>query len=154
DPASNLERYADASGQETLYTYDALNRRRSTTWPDTTTITVTHEPTGQISGWSDPNGTRVTQEHDPAGRLTSRTITRGIGVEGPGAESYGWDGLNRLVSATSGGVVSTRAYDSMSRLVAETTAGRTIAYTPDDVGNLEGIAYPSGRSIESAFDKI
>jgi RHS repeat-associated protein len=42
----------------------------------------------------------------------------------------------------------------MSRLLSETTAGRTIAYTPDDVGNVEGIAYPSGRSIESAFDKI
>src|SRR5690606_29978640 len=101
-----------------------------------------------------PNGNQVTQQHDAAGRLSVRTITRGLGVEGPSAESYAWDGLNRLVSATSGSVVSARSYDSMSRLLSETTAGRTITYTPDDVGNVEGIAYPSGRSIESAFDKI
>ena len=88
----------------------------------------------------------MTQGFDAANRLTSRTIARGAGVEGPTAEIFAYDGLSRLTQAQSGIHVTSQTYDSLSRRLTETTDGRTITYEHDDAGNATQQIYPSGTS--------
>ncbi len=94
-------------------------------------------------------------EYDAADRLVQRTLVAAAeGVIGPTSESYGYDGLSRLIAASSGGVASSFRYDSLSRLVEETTAGRRVRYELDAVGNPQRTEYPSGLQVTQAFDAL
>jgi RHS repeat-associated protein len=154
DAASRLVSYQDAAGHETRWAYDALDRRTSTTYPDNKTEVVTYDQSGNVVGFTDPLQTQVAQTFDLAGRLTARTVTPGANVVGPLSETYAYDGLGRLTRAESGGVVTDRQYDSFSRLLSETSAGKTVSYALDDVGNPLRIGYPSGPTIHQSFDPL
>ncbi len=83
----------------------------------------------------DANGSVVESEYDAADRLVQRTLVAAAeGVIGPTSESYGYDGL--------------------SRLVEETTAGRQVRYELDAVGNPQRTEYPSGLQVTQAFDAL
>lgn len=154
DRASRLTAYSDALGNTTHYTWDALDRQRSITYPDSTVRLVTYDETHNAIQLQDANGTVVGQTHDPANRLTSREVSRGDGVAGATAESYAWDGLNRLIRAQKGAVVTELGYDSLSRQIREATNGRAVTYQHDDAGNAVTIGYSSGTEIGRVFDAL
>ena len=154
DRSSRLVTYRDALDQTTTWTYDALGRKRGATYPDATQETATYDAAGNPTLLVDANGTSVTQGFDPANRLTSRTIVRGDGVEGPTAEIFAYDGLSRLTLAQSGIHVTSQTYDSLSRRLTETTDGRTITFEHDDAGNATQQLYPSGTTLTHVFDAL
>ena len=154
DRSSRLTSYRDALNQTTSWSYDALGRKRTTTYPDATQESAVYDAAGNPTLLVDANGNRVTQGFDDANRMTSRAIVLGSGVEGPTAESFAYDGLSRLTQVQSGTQVTSHVYDSLSRLASETTNGRTTTYQQDDVGNVTQQNYPSGTSVAQTFDGL
>ena len=96
----------------------------------------------------------INQAFDSAGRLRVRGIELGAEVEGVVSETFTYDGLGRLTEARSGEVVSQLSYDSLSRLVSDATAGKTITYRRDLVGNPSQVVYSSGLILEQSFDDL
>ena len=154
DGNSRLRFYTDALGNTTEWLYDARNRKERTIYPDGTEEGYGYDGADNVETITDANGSTVTQGFDASNRLTSRTVTLGAGVEGVTAETYGYDGLNRLTSAASGGVATGYGWDSLSRMRTETVAGRTVTYTPDAVGNVRDLAYPSGHTLTTTYDPL
>ncbi|MEM7586358.1 MAG: RHS repeat-associated core domain-containing protein, partial [Acidobacteriota bacterium] len=156
DKLSRLVSYEDALGNETSWAYDALSRRVRATYPDGKFEDYAYDASHNLIQRVDQRGTRVDQVFDDANRMISRTAVAADGdqLAGPLAETFEYDGLYRLVRAQSGEVVSERDYDSLSRLVADTTAGKTVTYELDDVGNVSETSYPSGHAVSRQFDSL
>ena len=178
DLASRLTTYRDALGNATTYDYDALGRNTTVSYPDGTAMASEYDPAGNRTGWTDPRGNAVAQVFDAAGRLTGRTAELAAGVPGPTSESFSYDSLSRLTQAirggaiaassatsvqgpqarmaqdTTGGVTSTRTYDSLSRLMTDTTGGMTLGYSHDDVGNVSAEDLPSQLVVQRSYDAL
>src|SRR5262249_35267113 len=146
--------FVDAANHITSYQYDALDRRLQKSYPDGASFTAEYDANGNAVHLTDAKGTVVSQTFDAANRLTARSVVSPVGVSGAMAESYTWDGLNRIVNATSGNQTVTRVYDSLSRLTQETVGGMAVKTTYDDGGNATGLAYPSGLNLARTFDPL
>ncbi len=145
----------DDNGQRTEYEYDALGRRQVTIFADGETLNiVSYDPRGFVADLVDLRGTGISNTHDAAGRLISRSIQPGPGVSGSSAETYVYDGLGRLISATDDDSGFTRVYDSMNHLLEEWHNGVPVLSSVDGVGNRTHVGYPSGRFIERRFDPL
>ncbi|MCB1055040.1 MAG: Ig-like domain-containing protein, partial [Acidobacteria bacterium] len=153
DDSGRLLTYADALGHTTSYTYDALDRLLSRTYPDSTVHARAYQD-DLLSTATDANGSVVSHVYDDAGRLTARNVALAPGVIGPTQETYAYDALDRLTTATSGSVTTTRTYDSLSRLTSETGPGGTVSYTRDLVGNAVEVGYPSGYLVARTPDVL
>jgi YD repeat-containing protein len=141
----------DAANHRTRYTYDTLNRRNAAVYPDGTACHIQHDAAGNVASVLDANGTRIVSTYDAANRL----IARGVQESGsPPAknETFQYDGLGRIVSAITNGVVTVRDYDSLSQLLVDTQAGRSVRYTYSGAGNPTRVLYPSGQLIERDYD--
>lgn len=154
DKSSRLVSYKDALSQETTYSYDALDRLTGVRYADQTQETYGYDLSYNLRQITDANGNVITQTFDPANRLTGRTASLGVGVIGPGNESYAYDGLSRMTRAQSGSTVTEIAFDSLSRSVRERNAGREIAYEYDDVGNPTRLEYPSAFAVRQSYDAL
>ena len=154
DRSSRLVGLTDALGNATQWAYDALGRTTSVTYPDGTAGHSTYDANGNRTGIEDPRGVATTQTFDVANRLTARSFVLPAGVEGPSAESFIYDGLNRVTQATSGAITTDRAYDSLSRLTSDETLGRTVGFSYDAAGSLTRLGYPSGRVVAVTPDSL
>jgi len=156
DKSSRLLSYRDALGNLTQWAYDAVDRRTSACYPDGYCETFGYDAASNLTQRIDQRGATVVTSYDAANRPTARSITpqAGQSLEGPLAESFQYDGLNRLKTADSGGVVSQLSYDSLSRRVGDTTNGYTLTYEHDDVGNVIRTTYPSGEIVERTIDPL
>ena len=154
DKSSRLLSYKDALNQETTYTYDPLNRRTAVEYPDHTRETYEYDAGSNPTKVTDANGNVINQTFDAGNRLISRSVGRGSGVIGPVSELYAYDGLNRMIRAESGSVVTQLTFDSLSRLVHERNNGRDVDYQLDDMGNPTRIDYPSGFALRQTFDVL
>ncbi len=158
DASSRLLGYKDALANTTSWGYDTLNRRTSMTYPDSVSASYGYDDNDNLISTTDPNGTVVANTYDPANRLTARAVTPATGVVGPMAETYSWDGLNRLTQGQSGtgpgAIARDLTYDSLSRMLSETTLGRPVQYTYDEVSNRTATGYPSGKVIGRNFDPL
>src|SRR3990167_9542133 len=92
--------------------------------------------------------------YDGLGRLVTKNITRGTGVMGVTNESYGYDGLSRLINATNNDSTVAMVYDSLSRVTSTTQNGRTISKMFDGVGNRLQLNYPGGRTVSYYPDEL
>lgn len=100
DPALNRTSVTDDNGHATSYSYDGANRLNRVT---------------------DPKGNRVDYTYDNNGNLVTRTRTDKSDTAAPDqafAGTYGYDGLDRLISATDNvGNARSYMYDSRSNRV-------------------------------------
>ncbi|NJL17783.1 MAG: RHS repeat protein [Nitrospira sp.] len=154
DESSRLVAYADAKDQTTTTAYDALNRPIEITWADSTKRRMAYDTASNVIEERDPNGNVITQAHDAANRLLTRSITKGINVVGPTSETYAWDGLNRLKTATSGTMTVDYEYDSLSRVLMEKQNGKEVRAQFDDASNRTQLVYPSGLAVGQRFDAL
>ncbi len=162
DDASRLTCRSDDNLHETTYAYDALDRLTATTHADGTDDCLIWDIQSNPVERHDANGTVETRVFDELDRLVSNTVAPAVGIVGTTSESFQYDGLSRIVSATNDDSVVTHAYDSMSNVVEETlqigqTPGRPVRAVSseyDGVGNRTSLTYPTGRVVTTTYDAL
>jgi RHS repeat-associated protein len=161
DNNGNQVTLTDDSSHVTEWAYNARDLVTSITYHDDASRGFTWNADDTLSGWTDENGTEVTNTYDDDGRLTARAIDRAVGVLGPTAEAYSYDGLGRLTQGTNNNSTVQRTYDTFSRLLSETQgpnplgqSGKTISYTYDDGGNRATCEYFSGYDLVYTPDAL
>ncbi|MBP7746933.1 MAG: RHS repeat protein [Phycisphaerae bacterium] len=160
DDSSRLVAQTDDNGNTTAYSYDPLNRRIGTDYPDCTADSAIYDVYDNAVSTVDGNGSIVASTYDLLDRLTDRSITPGPGVSADTTfESYAYDGLSRLVRAQDNDSLVTWAYDSLSNVTTEVQqiAGgfnRTLNGWYDGEGNLTRLFYPGGRMIDQTYESL
>jgi YD repeat-containing protein len=161
DDNGNQITLTDDSSHTTTWNYNSRDLVTSITYHDSASRGFTWNGDDTLLGWTDENGTEVTNTYDDDGRLTGRAIDRAVGVLGPTAEAYTYDGLGRLTQGTNDNSTVQRAYDTFSRLLSETQgpnplgqSGKTISYTYDDGGNRVTCEYFSGYDLVYTPDAV
>jgi RHS repeat-associated protein len=138
------------------YTYDALNRLISITYPDATGVSYNYDANGnlvsmldsigatgnsydalnRLDATRDPFGNKVGYVYDPAGNLVELTYPDDTVV------TYAFDDANRLASVTDwAGRIVTYSYDNAGKLVrADNPNGTLATYTYDAAVRLRGLS--------------
>ena len=158
-----LTAVTDDDGNQTSYTYDALNRLVQVDFADLTTSTVSYDAHDDAVSTTDQNGTVVMRTYDALGREVSRAITPGAGVSSDTTSVLtSWDGrgLVRAASDDDSSVVFDR--DSLGRVLEEdvtvqATGGpvaRSVATSRDGIGSVASLTYPGGRTIDYTQDGL
>jgi RHS repeat-associated protein len=170
DGNSRLKSQADDKGNTTSYVYDAVNRRKTETFADSTTNQYVFDRDDNVTSMTDENGSVRTCSYDGANRLTQCSISRSVafGVVGTTLQTWQYDGLHRLTRATDDndpGLAAddstvTLAYDSLSRVIEEVqslndgTAAKAVTSDWFADGQRTGLTYPNNRKLIYAFDQL
>lgn len=152
--------FTDGNGQVTTWETDDLGRVVRTTLADGTHTDTEFDAFGDPFRITHANGTVIEQTHDALGRLIQRDITPGPGVAATTTvETFAYDGLSRLVSATNDTTETTFRYDSLGHRVAESSALPAAGLAPREtqrnhaaVGQLMELRHPSGSSLLYDYD--
>lgn len=127
--------FARASlGDSSTYTYDRLSRLTGSTEPVLGSTTYAYDPVGNRV--SRTRGTSTSYTYDRADRLTSVggvgvTVDAGGNLVARSADTFGYDGANRLVIANVGSLTETYTYDGDGNRVGRTSGATTIPYVLD-----------------------
>lgn len=160
DDSSRKKSSTDPAGIATTYVYNALSQLEFVRLPYHGETGFqrkhTYNKYGELDNVQDSNGTTFVLGYDNLGRLVTRTATipGSSEVVNSGNESFAYDGLSRVISATKGegASVVTRKYDTLSNLREETVGGNTTKFEWDGLGNLAKMTYPGGREASYAYD--
>lgn len=142
DAAGKRTRYTDPNGNVTTYTYNSLGLPESSVAPGvpgyTTdadrTTTVGYDAAGRVVTVARPGGVALTNTYDDAGDLISQA---GSGAEAVTAtRTFGYDGADRLVSASVAGGADKFTYDDRGLMLSFTGPGATASYGYDADGRL------------------
>uniref|UniRef100_UPI00398BE0EF RHS repeat-associated core domain-containing protein n=1 Tax=Polaromonas sp. YR568 TaxID=1855301 RepID=UPI00398BE0EF len=120
-------------------TTNAESKLTAWTWASTKTQTISYDANGQISAYNlgDPTttGIRRTILRDSAGRITGYThISNGVAVPALD-QSFAYDNLNRLVSATLGATAIQYSYDATGNRTAKVISGTSYSNTISATSN-------------------
>jgi RHS repeat-associated protein len=133
------------------------------TWASTKNQAIAYDANGQISAYNlgDPTttGIRRTVARDSAGRITGYThVSNGAPVPALD-QSFGYDNLNRLISATLGSTAIQYSYDATGNRTAKVVSGtsypNTISATSNklsqtqDVGGTATVVHDAAGNITS-----
>jgi RHS repeat-associated protein len=140
------------SGNVVSYSY--LNGRvASLTLNGTTTIlsNLLYQPFGPTLGWTWGNSTLAVREYDADGRMTD--------IDSAGLKTYSYDDASRITAITDAGTPSlsqTYSYDLMDRLSSATGTGLNQSWTYDASGNrlTQGGSSSSAYTISAASNRI
>jgi len=153
----------------TSYEYDALNRRKTTRHPDSTSETSLYDRNDMPKYGVDAMGNQFVRMHDARSRLRTVDITRGPGVVGSTRQEYEYDGVDRCVRSVDNNdpadsaddAVVQVAFDSLGRVIEQRQTVLSWSHqalrSHDGVGNLKDLVYPNGRVMThqySATDKL
>ena len=148
-------------------TRNAESKLTGWTWSSTKTQAISYDANGQISAYNlgDSTGTgsaagiRRTVGRDNAGRITGYTHTNNGTPVSASDQGFGYDNLNRLVSATLGATTTSYSYDATgnrsTKVIGATTYTNTIASTSNkltqaqDVGGTATIQHDAAGNITS-----
>lgn len=148
DNVGNLIKLTDANGHATSYTYDAVNRRISDKYPDLfhNTVIYTYDAVGNRISRIDQKGLTTTYTYSDLYFLLQRTYPVSP------ADVFSYDLSGRILSATLGSWAETFAYDGANRIVRSVQNGRTISYLYNIPGRTRTVTYPGGRAITEQMD--
>lgn len=99
-----------------------------------------HDAAGRVTQLRNPNGTTETREYDPVGRVARQKVA---GPDEVLERAYAYDEIGNL-TAISGDLEATFAYDDLDQLVEECHDGACTTYTYDAHGNRTGEEGPGG----------
>ena len=159
DLNGNMVSRIDASGNQLVTTFDALNRPLTTSHYDASgtllgSTSVEFDATGRRSASIDEEGKRTTYGYDAAGRLTtvSRMINGALKLQG----SYAYDTTGRQISQTDAlGRTTTYAYDNMGRRTSRTLPeGQSESATYDTEGKPATRTDFNGDTTTYAYDPL
>jgi RHS repeat-associated protein len=166
DPNGNLRRVTDALGRVTQQDFDAFDLRRRVTFPDGRALAFDYDATTNLIRSIDPNGVRRLYQHDGVGRVLRIDVdTSGAAhpIAGATFEHYEYDGLGRPRVAENSFAHCNIQFNSGGWLTSETTTFTTsvslanalqTTRTYDDMGALQTVTYPSGRSVKMTRDDL
>ncbi|MFC1525056.1 hypothetical protein ACFL5I_01575 [Planctomycetota bacterium] len=156
DKNGRLTSLTDDNNNVTTYGYDAVNRRETETYEDSTTKTYTFDQYGMLNLLTDNNGSVIDHTYDNALRLVQKDISRGTGVEGTTQETFAYDGLNRMNSAYDdyANRTVTMQYDSLGNMLQETQAGKSVQSVYNDLSFRTSLTYPNSRQITFVPDDL
>ena len=173
DPALGVTQYAyngldaltqvtDPRGLATAYTVDGLGNLTLQQSPDTGNTANAYDAAGNLLTQTDAKGQVTSYAYDALNRVT--LITFHDGAKQTYAYDLGTNGLGRLSSVTETDPASNvtsviaYAYDPHGRVISETRtlAGQNYvtAYSYDASGRMDGMTYPSGRTLAYGFDAL
>jgi len=157
-----LIQVTDPRSLVTGYTVDGLGNLTQQASPDTGTTANTHDAAGNLLTQTDAKSQTATYAYDALNRVT--LITFHDGSKQTYAYDQGANGIGRLSSITETNPanqvtnVIAYAYDQHGRVTSET---RTVAglqyvtaYRYESSGRLDQLTYPSGRTVNYAFDGL
>ena len=128
---------------------------------DATAASYAYDRAGNLTRSTDPNGSVVSHTYDALNRRVRTDVTRGAGVGGTTRQTFAWDGLSRLTTATDNNDPAAAddsalslAYDSLSNRRSETQDGRTVSSAYDGLGNRLSLTYPGGTTVTSTYDAL
>lgn len=144
--------------QTRTFVYDSLKRLTSATNPESGTVTYAYDDNGNLSTKTDARSIVATHVYDALNRVTSRSYS-----DGTPTVTYAYDtagitnSKGRLTSVSSS--VSTYnygGYDAMGRVSegTQTLGSQTysMGYGYDLSGHVKTMTYPSGRTVNYAYD--
>jgi len=133
------------------YGYNAMGQVASITVDGSTTILSGAEryPFGGVKKWSWGNGQVSERSFDLDGRVKSYTLGPSGGTYADLSQVFGYDSLNRLVSATlAAGQTQGFTYDSNSNRLTHTVNAATTSYTyPSTSHKLSSLSGATTRSF-------
>lgn len=149
-PNGNLLTVQDGKGNLTTYEFDGFDRLSKIRYPNASgggSSTSDYEQHsydlgGNRTSWRRRSGESVTFTYDGLNRAQS-------GLRG---ETYVYDNLNRQVSATYAGAVSSVAYDALGRVIGATTNTKTLTYEYDLAGRRTKITWPDNFFVTYDYD--
>ena len=118
--------------------YDALNRRRTVTYQDSSTTNYTYDGGNRLTQINDSIAGLITRGYDDLDRLTSETTPQG-------SVTYTYDKASRRETMTVAGqpdVIYT--YDDANRLTQITQGAATVVIGYDNASGVTGITYCRG----------
>jgi RHS repeat-associated protein len=144
-------------------TRNAESKLTGWTWASTKTQAIAYDANGQISAYNlgDPTttGIRRTVLRDSAGRIVGYTHTSNGNAVPALDQSFGYDNLNRLISATLGSTAIQYSYDATGNRTAKVISGtsypNTISATSNklaqtqDVGGTATVVHDAAGNITS-----
>lgn len=168
DSNGNLTGVLDARGRRTQYDYDALERRRTTVFPDGRRILFEYNPDGHLIRTTDCNGVRREYTVDALGRPTRIDVDAsgapGVEVGGAVVEQFTYDGLDRCIIEENDFARREIRYNSLGWPLSESVffstpvalAGGPFSLTRefDDVGAAIAVTYPNGRRLTRTYDAL
>ena len=97
------------------------------------TIDLSYDLAGRLTGTTRPNGTSSTYSYDAAGRLAG--LLHSLGVSDFLDLGFGYDAAGNITAITELGEVRSFGYDDLNRLVTAGTAALPESYGYDPAGN-------------------
>ncbi|MGH7603984.1 MAG: DUF6531 domain-containing protein [Gemmatimonadaceae bacterium] len=183
DALNRLRQVTDPALGVTQYGYNGLDALTSVTDPKNLTTGYTVDGLGNLTLQASPDTGNTANTYDAAGNLLSQTDAKAqttsyaydalnrvtlITFQDDSKQAYAYDqsanGLGRLSTITetdSGSIVTSLiayGYDQHGRVTSETrTLGGhayVTAYSYDASGRMDGMTYPSGRTVAYTFDAL
>jgi RHS repeat-associated protein len=159
---SRLRQVVDEKLQVATYLFNLDNSLHSVSYDNTVV------PTPQVSYTYDPNYKRIISRTDGTGTTTyvynpiTEIPVSGAGrlasVDGPlpnDTITYGYDELNRRISTTIGGLISTTTYDAAGRVVNESNLLGSFSYIYDgSSGRVVSESFPNGLTATMGYGTL
>lgn len=154
DAAGRTRTYTDPDGQISRYTQDGLGRMQQLQYPTEHSTQLTWNARGLPETERLATGVEFRYEHDAHGRLTHiRNTATPAAIDHVGTLEFTYDGLDRMVSATSDTGTIQRRFDSFGRLVTEEAGGVELACAYDDLSGEVTKTWPDGRQDMLSHDE-
>ncbi|MGH9908886.1 MAG: RHS repeat-associated core domain-containing protein, partial [Pyrinomonadaceae bacterium] len=147
DGAGNRTQRADYNGAITNYSYDALNRLTTISYPDTSSATYGYDVLSRLTTATSPTGT-VTIAYDNRSRVSSVTDVFGqvvsylydansnrtqLSLNAATSATYQYDAINRLTQLTDNASLNTTfAYDATDKLTSRTLPNGVVTTSQHD----------------------
>ncbi|MBU18050.1 MAG: hypothetical protein CL725_10185 [Chloroflexi bacterium] len=153
DSNGNLVSETDAQGHVTSFEYDARNRLTKVTNPDGGIVSRRYDARGNLASVTDPRGVQTSYGYNSFGDVTSEASpdagTKKLAYDAGGrlvqeaysggrVVDYTYDGINRLLSRSSGGVTENNVFDAGTSGKGKLTSSVGLASTSDYTYNSFG----------------
>ncbi|MBL8263232.1 MAG: RHS repeat protein [Xanthomonadaceae bacterium] len=165
DALDNLTQVNDPKGLNTTYTYNGLGDQTQLQSPDTGTTTYAYDSAGNRASQTDARSVATTYGYDALNRLTSVSVptsSLNIGYVYDSTQTACQSGegysVGRLTRINDGSGSTVYCYNRFGDLVrkVQTTNGQsfTLRYQYNAAGQLTGMVYPDGASVDYAYDAL